>query len=275
MKLLVIAVVFALCLLIMLPMVFMITGSFIGKVDHAAYSGRLIPAHPTFEAYAALASHPIVLWLFNSTFIAVAHTFLSLSLSIMVAFSLAKYYFTGKLVVVFAVAVSVLVPPFAMVIPSYVVIRALGLFDSLWAVVIPYLFTAGAIWYLTKYIKGIPDSLIDMALLDGLGATRILYHIIIPLSTPALAALACINLVGSYQLYLMPLLLLRSPEVKTLVVGVYEVLHTEFLANEKLYEGTPRIDLAGAVIATIPAAIFFFVGQKYFVKGLFNKTGGI
>ena len=256
----------------LIPLGMLFTGSLKGLWEFRGAPSRVFPRSPTLENYRILLDYPIGRWFLNSAIIALVGTALGMAIAVTVAFGVAKYKFRGVSLVLGAIVLSIIMPGYATTIPSYVVMRGMGLFNSLWAVIIPSLFDAGAVWFLIKYMRAIPDDLLGMGKIDGLGPLGLLWHVIVPMATPAIAALSSMRLVASWQNYLWPLIMLRKKELLTLPVAVREVIFLESIVNKDW--GNPGIGLAGAVIVTVPGIVLFLFTQKYFVKGLFAKTGG-
>lgn len=269
-----VALVLGLGALMAIPMVLMITGSFMGSEETSGAASRLVPHHPTLEAYSEIFKFPIVRWFLNSAFIAIVKTCLTLIAGLSVAYGISRYQFRGKTLVFAAIAAAILVPGYTSTVPSYIITRGIGLYNTLWALIIPGIFDAAAVWFLAKFIKSIPDSLFDTAKMDGAGPFRTLISVVLPMSLPALAALGCIRIVGAWSDFLGPLIYLRKESLMTMPVGVQQVIFFKVIENMVTHTSLSRIDLAGAVLTTIPGAILFFVSQRYFVNGMFAKTGG-
>ena len=134
-------------------------------------------------------------------------------------------------------------------------------------------FAGGSVWFLIKFMSAIPNDLVAMGRLDGLGPFGMLRHVIVPMTVPALTALGAMGVVGAWQSYLWPLLLLRREELMVLPVGVREVIWYQVLQNTQINVNV-GIAFAGAVIATLPGLILFLLTQKYFISGLFAKSTG-
>ena len=264
-------------ILLLVPMGMMVSGSLMGNVEGAGRLFRVFPRSPTLDNYRTLLKYPIGRWFFNSTFIAVVSVGGSILVAVATAFGVAKYTFRGRGLVLAAIVLSILTPGYILTIPKFVVVAQLGLFDTYWAMILPGLFAAGSVWFLVKFMNAIPNDLIGMGRIDGLGAFGLLRHVIIPMSTPAIAALAALGVVGAWAEYMWPLLVLHSPELMVLPVGIHEVAFVEWLQDQvrglrSMHGGIP---LAGAVITTAPGLILFLFTQKFFVGGLFSKkTGG-
>ena len=270
-----IVIVFIMGAVLLIPMALMVSGSFVGAQERTGARSRLVPRIPTLENYVNLFMYnPVLRWIRNTLFVALMRIPMNALLDVSVAFAIAKYTFKGRGLLFGGLALAIILPGYATIIPSYVIIRGVGLFNTLWGLIIPSLVDAGAIWYLVKYMKSIPDSMIDMGRIDGLGPFRLLWHVIVPMTIPAMAALASIKTIGIWQDYLWPMLLLRKPELYTITQGIRDAVYLAILQAGAGALRRGRIDLAGAVVATVPAVTMFIVAQRYFIGGLFSKTGG-
>jgi len=274
-KIAMVAIVFVMGAVLLIPMVLMFSGSLVGSKERTGAPFRLVPRIPTLENYVNLFMYnPVFRWIRNTLFVAVMRIPLNVLMDVSVAFAIAKYTFKGRGLLFGGLALAIILPGYATLIPTYVIVRGVGLFNTLWGLIIPSLVDAGAIWYLVKYMKSIPDSMLDMGRIDGLGPFRLMWHVIVPLTIPAMAALASIKTIGIWQDYLWPMLLLRKPELYTITQGIRDAVYLARLQGETSGLRFGRIDLAGAVVATVPAVTMFIVAQRYFIGGLFSKTGG-
>lgn len=262
---------------LLLPIGMMFLGSLKGYEEAVFAPNRVVPRRPTFENYNEILKYPVVRWLFNSTVIAVARVGGAILLSIATAFGLSKYEFRGKGLVLGVVMASILIPVLITTIPRYVLTRGLGLYNSMWGVILPGVVVGANVWFLYKYMGAIPDDLINMGRLDGLGPWGLLRHVVVPMCTPAIAALVALGAVGAWNDYLWPMLILRKPELMVLPVGVREVIWFEAVTRRVwtgFHKENGALGLAGAVIATIPGLAIFLFAQKYFIGGLFHKSTG-
>lgn len=265
-------------LILLIPLLMMVSGSLIGQDE--VTRNQVIPRRPTLENYVELFKYPMVRWFFNSAFIAVGGVGMSLAVAVTAAFGVAKFKFRGRGLVLAAIALSILAPALILTIPRFVSIRRLGLYDTFAAVILPMLFAAGSVWFLIKFMKAIPDDLIAMGRLDGLGPLGLLWHVIVPMTKPALAALGALGVVASWAEYLWPLLVLHSPQKMVMPVGVREVMFIRWIREISESAGAfgvirnPTVLLAGAVLTTIPSVAVFLFAQKYCIGGLFTKSTG-
>ena len=262
--------------IVLTPFVIMVGGSLMSYEEGIGAGLRIIPRKPTLRPYAELMQFSVIRWTANTLFIGLSTALINLTLALSAAFALAKYRFRAQNLVFALLVAGILIPSQLMIVPSFLITRFFGLYNTIWGAIIPRAIDAGAIWLLTKYLRAVPDSIIDMGRIDGLGALGLLRRIIAPLAQPALIALLSIRMVTIWADYLWPLIILRKEELMTLALGVREVIYVFFINQRTETFGVPYmgITLAGAVLATIPGIILFLFVQRYFVDGLFAKTGG-
>jgi len=191
-------------------------------------------------------------------------------------YAFARMEFPGKNWLFIAMLVTMMIPGQVVMLPKFIilgpgVIRDLEiagvniptgfrLLDSLAGVMLHDLVTAFAVFMMTQYFKGIPKELEEAAMIDGLGRFGIFFRIILPISQTHLLTLALLTFQGVWNEFLMPLLILRSPENFTLPIGLL------WFKNE--YYTLYSIVLAGSLFNTLPVIILFFLFQRYFVQGI-------
>lgn len=261
-------IVLALAVLMLLPLTMTVTASLKGRAENIGAPLRIIPHNPTLSNYAALTKFQIGRWYLNSAIIAFTGAAINVATGLTVAFGLSKFRFRGRRLVALAILLSIILPGQVVFVQRFMVVRFSGLFDTLWAVILPGAVGGATIWFLMQYMKGIPDDYIDMGRIDGLRQYGLMRWVIAPLCTPAIAALLAMNLVGVWGDYLWPLVMLHSPEHFTLPLGVNEVIARDGAIHT--LEANPGLGFAGAVLAMAPGIILFVALQRYFVDGLFK-----
>jgi multiple sugar transport system permease protein len=199
--------------------------------------------------------------------LATVGTLLSASLA---AYAFARMEFRGRRALYWIVLATMMVPFQVTMIPVFFVIKTLGLIDSRAALILPAYFGFGmgafGIFLLRQFFATVPKELEEAAILDGASRFRIYWQIMLPLATPALATLAVLSFMASWNDLLGPVLYLQSREKMTLTVGIAALQGGELAA---------RIDLimAGAVISIVPILVLYVVAQKFFVRGI--GAGGV
>jgi ABC-type glycerol-3-phosphate transport system permease component len=223
----------------------------------------LIPAHVGLAHYRALFDERDFLTpIRNSLVVAGATTLLSVALGTLCAYALARLPMRGKpALLAFVLAVSMF-PQISIVSPLFLLLRALGLINTYPGLVLPYLTFAMplTIWLLTGFFRQLPAELEAASRVDGAGAWRTFYEIMLPLAWPGVVTTAILTFLYSWNEFLFALSFTLGPERHTVPVAI------------ALFRGQYQVPwgevLAGAVVATIPIALFVFVAQRRIVAGL-------
>lgn len=199
-------------------------------------------------------------YLSNSVFVTVVATLITLLTNSMAAFALSKYQFRGRNLVMLLIVGTLMVPLSVLLVPLYSVVSAVGLFDSLWGVILPTVATPTGVFLLRQYMLTIPDELIDAARMDNASEWQIYWRIVLPLAAPALAVLAIFSVVWRWNDFLWPLVVLSRKELYTLQVGL------------NTYAGELNVQwhfiLAMTVVTMIPVVLVFVFLQRYITAGI-------
>ncbi|WJY20704.1 carbohydrate ABC transporter permease [Fontisubflavum oceani] len=219
-----------------------------------------------WENYAGLFERFNFLQFFwNSTFITVTATLLMLLVNSMAAFALSKYEFRGRTVVLLLVIGTLMIPQTVVLVPLFLIVTELGMFNSLWGVIIPGAATPTGVFLLRQYMITIPDEILDAARMDKASEWKIFWRIIVPLSAPAIAVLAILAIMWRWNDFLWPLIVLTQTENFTLQLALNS------------FQGELQTDwsslLAMTVLTLLPIAMVFMFLQKYIATGI-ASTGG-
>jgi len=246
------------------PFLFMASTSFTQSFTMMTYPPTLIPEDPSLANYIEIIFRfqdgIFPRWFFNTVFTTAAITLGSLFLNTLSGYIFAKKQFYGRNILFALMLSTMMVPRAVTLIPAFQIINKLGLFNSYWALILPGLSSAFGIFMMRQFISSLPNELIEVAKIDGAHELRIFWSIIIPLSTPAMAALGIFTLINSWNDFLWPLVVLRSNTMRTLVVGLATV-QSEFNINYGLV-------MAGSVLTVLPLLVLYLLFQPYFVEGL-------
>jgi len=198
----------------------------------------------------------------NSLFIAVVTVILTLAISSMAAFTFAHLKFFGDKYLLRYIQLGMLFPAATAFLPLFIKIRDLGLLNSHWGIILPQVaFSLGmAILLLRNAFKQLPGELLDAAMIDGCGYIRYFFYITLPLSGPILATVSVISFVGSWNNYLLPLVVLNSEDRYPWTLGL--------MAYQGQYSTAWQSVLAFITLTILPAIIMFIMAQKYIVAGL-------
>jgi multiple sugar transport system permease protein len=252
------------------PFVWLIISSFSYKVDLLSVPLKWIPSRVTIENYQQLFMHEgnfnVNAALFskstmNSMIIAFTTTFLAMFLGVLAAYALARVKFPGSNVYMGTMMGAQMIPPIAIVIPLYVILRQLNIYDTHFGLILVYLsfVLPLVIWLMRSYFASIPAELEDAARIDGCTRLQALVKIVLPLSAPGLVSVFLFAFIASWNEYLYAFIY-TNVNAKTLPVLIGEF-------STKLGLEYLRIAAAG-VIASLPPIILALLFSRYLVKGL-------
>jgi multiple sugar transport system permease protein len=200
-------------------------------------------------------------WIRNTMFLSIVVTFLQVLTGSFAAYGFARIRFPGRDALFLVYIGTIAVPWQSYMIPQFILMSELKVSNTLWSIVLLQAFGAFGVFLMKQYYETIPEELSEAARLDGLSEYGIWRRIMLPLSVPALASLALLTFVNTWNDYLGPLIYLRDPNLWTVQLGL-----KSFVSN--LFDTNYALLFAGLTISVIPIAIIFLVGQKYFVEGL-------
>jgi len=257
------------------PFSWLVLTSFMHESEAMAVPPRWIPERPTLTNYATFAApggtrsivgsraaENTMPGIVNSLVAATGTAALNLALGILAGYSFARLRFPGRSTLLFVYLGSRMVPGIALIVPLYLVIKTLGLLDSLLALVMTYLtFTLPfTIWLLKSYFQGIPRELEEAALVDGCGRGRMMTRVLLPAAAPGLVAAAMFAFMTAWNDYLFAVILTSSMAAKTVPVVVAG------FATDVTTERT--LMAAGGVLAVVPPLVLAFLFQRLIVQGL-------
>ncbi len=257
---------------VIIPMLNVVTVSLEpASISNEINAIHIIPKEITLAAYRKIFKMEAVLTAsFNSVFITLIGTVISLVVSSMMAFGLSKKGLIGVSVIGFLMYFSSVFK--AGIMPQYLLIQNIGLLDNLWAVILLLLCSPYNIILLRVFFQGIPDALTESATIEGANDLQIYYKLMLPLSKPILATVALFVAVTYWNAYIEPRLMLTNPNMKTLQMYLQEIL--SMTASEEDRPGADalvlgkNVEMAITVVATLPIMILYPFLQKYFTKGI-------
>ena len=198
----------------------------------------------------------------NSTLIALLTVALVLPAASMAAFIIARYSFRGRELVYGLFTLGLLFPVAVAILPLFIVLRQVGLLSNPLGVALPQAAFGLpiAIIIMRPFFRAIPQELQDAASIDGCSPLRFYWSVMLPLSRPALSTIAVITIVGSWNAFFLPLLVLTDPDKATLPIGVNNI-STQYSTDFALV-------LAYTTLAMIPALIFYAIAERQIIGGL-------
>lgn len=224
-------------------------------------SPSIIPTNPSFAAYGQLFTDlPFARVIVNSLALAVITTIIQLFTSSTAAYAFSRLPFPGRSVVFMVYLATMIIPLQVLIVPLFVQLKAFGLLNSYLGVLLPALTSAFGIFLLRQAINTVPKELDEAATIDGAGHFRIFWTIILPNIRPGLATLAVFAFMGSWNSFLWPLVVLRSPELQTLPVALAGL--------QGQYTTVWDVVMAGSVVSVLPMLAIYIFAQKYVVQGV-------
>jgi multiple sugar transport system permease protein len=263
---LVYATLVVLAIIYIYPFLIQLSTSFKSDPEAVASGVRLLPTSWTTAAYQNLflrSDYP--LWFRNSVIVTIVVTAGRVFINSLAGYALARLEFRGRgLVFAFLVAIMA-VPGVVLLIPRFLVINQLGIYDSFAGMIIPLLADAAGIFIMKNFFESIPVSIEEAARIDGAGPFRTYWSVVLPMATPALITLVILSFNGSWNELSHFIVSAQDPELRTLTKGVAQ------LASGGLGQGLRYpLKLGAAAIMTIPVAVLFFIFQKR----IMNVTAG-
>jgi multiple sugar transport system permease protein len=221
----------------------------------------LWPGHFEWRNYSdALQAAPFGRWFFNTTLVTVTVVLSNLLLCSLAAYGFARIDFLGKKVTYFFLLATLMVPLQVTLIPTFLIVKRLGMIDSLNALIVPNLANVFGIFMLTQFFRTLPLDLEEAARIDGASRLKTLFVIVLPLSGPALATLAVIQFMWTWNDFLWPLVTQFSEKNYTLQLGL-----ANFAAG---HVQTTNLLMAGNVMSLVPVLALFIFAQRWFVRGI-------
>lgn len=246
---------------ILIPFIWMVSGSFRSQEDLFASPENLFPTEWTLEGYLNIWEElPFLRLLANSFIFAGVTTILLLLFDSMCAYALARINFRGSTLLFWLVIATLMIPFQVTLIPVFIELFHFGWLDTYQGLIIPRATSAFGIFMLRQFFLSIPRELDEAARIDGAGHFRIYWTIILPLAKPALATLAVLHFMNLWNDLLWPLIVTSSTDMRTLPAAL------TLFGGQYVTEYSTL--LAGATISLLPLALAFFVAQKYFVAGV-------
>ena len=213
-----------------------------------------------YEKLLASAGGKIWSSIYNTVFITVVATAITLVMNAMAAFALSKYRFRGSSLALLAILATLMVPATVVLVPIYLIVSELGLVNNVWGVILPVISTPTGVFLLRQYMLTIPDELIEAARMDHASEWRIFWRLILPLATPALAVVAIFSIMSRWNDFLLPLVILNKPEVYTLQLALAGYSDENGIQYGML--------LAMTTLTALPLAVGFLFLQRYITTGI-------
>ena len=248
--------------LMFVPFIFSVVTSFKSNRD----ANRLLSLRTLFwpetfylDAYRTVFDSDISRWFLNSTVVAVSWVIARAFTASTAGYAFARMEFPGKNVLFVLVLSTLMIPGMVTIVPKFIILKELHLLNSYGALTLPFAADAFGIFLMKQFFESIPVELEEAARIDGASRYRMFAEVILPNAMPALTALAIFSFQGSWNAFLEPLIFINSADLFTLPLGLAYF-------RQANYTDWPVL-MAGAVVTTVPIAIFYLVFQRFFVEG--------
>lgn len=245
----------------LLPFFYIMVSSLKTEAELRKTPPDFFPQEPTFKHYTTILTNeniPIERNVMNSVFVSFARVVITLFTSSFAGYIFAKYHFKGKNLAFGVILIQIMIPFQVVMIPNYLLVVKFGLIDSLWALIIPSMVDAYGIFMMKQFIESLPAELMDAARIDGASEFGIYSRIILPQMGPPLASLGIFTFMTTWNDYLWPLIVLTSPEKRTipLLLVWFQTQHSS---------GNQGLILAASILTLLPIFFVYIFVQRWIV----------
>jgi alpha-1,4-digalacturonate transport system permease protein len=245
------------------PVLWFLLSSFKPAGDLFSYPLTLLPKNWTIKGYTqAWTSFDVAQYFLNTLIVAVSATILTVIVSAACGYALAKYNNWWIKVFTVCVLATTMLPSEVMLSPLFLVVRDLGLYNSLAAIVVPAVITATGTFMFRQFFLSIPNDLLEAARIDGSGELSTFLRIMLPLSRPIMLTLAIFSFQWRWNDYIWPLIVLNDPSKFTIQIGVQTIVGAENVNWSVL--------LGASVLSMIPLVAIYLIFQKYVMNADIN-----
>ena len=250
-----------LALIVLVPVLWIILGTFKPEKEIISYPPTFFPHLWTFENF-SIVSKRIKIWRYalNSLIYAGGTTLIAMFVNSLAGYVYARFNFKGKSICFLLTLATMMIPFQVIMVPLFLIVFKLGMYDTYWGLIIPRIAVATSIFMMRAAFTGLPRELEDAGRIDGLSEFGIYLRIMLPQVKPALICLFILSFNGSWNDLLWPMLAASSTNMRTLANGL-----ALFVGEFTVQYGAA---FAGTVISLLPMLLLYIFGQKYFVQGM-------
>ncbi|MFI7702236.1 carbohydrate ABC transporter permease [Nonomuraea sp. NPDC049480] len=256
----------AVAVLVLVPFAWMLSSSL--KQDNEVFTIPIewIPREFRWSNFVEIWDRiPMLTYLGNSAFLSVTITLLQVLTGSFAAYGFSKVRFPGRDALFLAYIGTIAVPWQAYMVPQYIMMQRAELTNTFWSIILLQAFGAFGVFLMRQYYMSIPDDLCEAARIDGLSEYGIYWRIMLPLSKPALASLALLTFVNTWNDYMGPFIYLTSNRLWTVQLGLRSF--------DGVYDAEYAMIMTGAVLSVLPILVVFLFGQRFFIRGI--ATSGL
>jgi len=243
------------------PFIWMLSTSFKPQAETITFPPQLLPKRPTLENYTQVFERLNMVRLYmNTAYVAVVKTVVNVYTSTLIGYVFGKFTFRGRDVLFYLVLSTWIIPFEVYMIPLYVMMVNMHLGNTYWALIIPEISSAYAVFLFRQFMFTIPNDLLDAARIDGAGEWRIFHSIVLPLARPVVATLVAFFFMWNWNDFLWPLIVLTTSDKYLLPLGL-SMMVAEFGTQYGML-------MAGASLAIVPVLMVFVSVQRYIIEGI-------
>ncbi len=248
-------------LAMIVPFAWMVLNAFKPASEILSRPPTFLPADPTLDNFATLlGDYNFLQYILNSLIVTGTITCCVVATSALLGYVFAKVKFVGREFIFVAFLATMALPFEVLAIPLLLMARTAGAVDQLWGLVVPFVVDAFAIFICRQYMASIPDEYLDAGRVDGLGHFGLFRHIVLPMSRPAIAAIAILSFLYNWDQLFWPLVLIGSDANKTVPLGIVD-LSTQF---GPIYDLT----MAASTLTIVPVLLVFLAFRRHFIQGM-------
>jgi multiple sugar transport system permease protein len=245
----------------LVPLLWMVSVSFMQAGEASSYPPPLLPTTASFENYRQLFAHAgMDRYVINSLAIACGATLTSVLFNVMAGYAFAKLRFPGRDGLFQTMLGALVIPGQVAMLPLFLMLKHMGLVNTWAGVIVPGMAGVFGIFLVRQYARSVPDELLEAARIDGAGEGRIFWTIVLPLLKPIIVTLAMFAFLGSWNDFMWPLIVLTDSSLHTLPVALASLSREHVQDSEMM--------MAGSVITVLPVLLLFLGLQRYYLAGL-------
>lgn len=250
-------------LFMLFPLLYAVSIAFMPSSELFNMELNLLPQQPTLENFAAaLSKMPLGRFILNSFIVSLAITGGQIISCSLAAFAFSFLDFKGKDGLFMLIMATMMIPGEATIISNYLTVSSWQWLESYKVLIVPYLTSAMSIFLFRQFYQSFPISLYEAARMDGCSNLRFIVTILLPLSKPAIGAMAVYTFINAWNMFMWPLLVTSSEKMRTVQIGISML--------DSVDSKSLTMMIAGVVLIILPSISIFILGQKQLIKGMFN-----
>jgi multiple sugar transport system permease protein len=251
----------ALVAIVLFPLVWMVSVSFMSQGEAATFPPPMIPARPTLEHYRDLfVTQGMGRYMLNSLILATLATVLALLFTVPAGYAFAKLRFAGRDRLFQLLVAALVVPAQIGTLPLFLMLKSMGLVNTYAGALVPWLASIFGLFLVRQYALSIPDEMLEAARVDGASEGQIFRRVVLPTLQPIVVTLGLFVFLGSWNDFLWPLIVLTDQSNYTLPVALAAMSREHVMDAEMM--------MAGAVVTVAPVLILFLALQRYYIRGM-------